>query len=72
MSVPHAAQPFSTPSAPGSGADRLRVLARCWIAVAALVYLLDLWQQTAVGLSDGAGRPLGDDFVNYWSGAALA
>jgi hypothetical protein len=72
MSVPHAAQPFAIPSAPSFGADRLRVLARCWIAVTAVVYLLDLGQQTAVGLSNGAGRPLGDDFVNYWSGAALA
>jgi hypothetical protein len=72
MSVLQSAKPFSTQSASPFGADRLRVLARCWIAVAALVYLLDLWQQTTVGLSNGAGRPLGDDFVNYWSGAALA
>jgi hypothetical protein len=72
MSVLQSSQQLSTPSAPSFGADRLRVLARCWIGVAALVYVIDLVRQTAVGLSDGAGRPLGDDFVNYWSGAALA
>lgn len=72
MSVLQSAQRLSTRSTPSFGVDRLRVLARCWIAIAALVYAVDLARQTAVGLSDGAGRPLGDDFINYWSGAALA
>ncbi|MGE0060444.1 MAG: glycosyltransferase family 87 protein [Xanthobacteraceae bacterium] len=72
MSVLQSSQRLSTRPAPSFGVDRLRALARCWVAVAALVYLLDLTRQTAVGLSDGAGRPLGDDFINYWSGAALA
>jgi hypothetical protein len=72
MAVLQSADSFSRSRASSlPGADRVRVLARCWVAVAALVYLLDLARQTAVGLSDGAGRPLGDDFVNYWSGAAL-
>jgi Glycosyltransferase family 87 len=52
--------------------ERLKMVARCWIAVAPIIYLGDLLQQTKDGLSDGVGRPFGDDFVNYWSGAFLA
>jgi hypothetical protein len=52
--------------------DLLQAVARCWIVLAAVVYGADLWRQTAVGLTNGAGRPLGDDFLNYWSGAWLA
>lgn len=51
---------------------RLRHLAMCWIVVAAGGYLVDLKRQTYEHLTNGAGRPLGDDFVNYWSGAWLA
>jgi hypothetical protein len=51
---------------------RLRLVAWIWIGIAALTYLIDLQQQTRDGLSDGLGRPFGDDFVNYWSGAVLA
>jgi hypothetical protein len=40
--------------------------------VAAIIYVIDLARQTRVGWSDGAGRPFGDDFVNYWCGAFLA
>ena len=43
-----------------------------WIAIAAAVFLFDLFQQTKLGLTNGTGRPLGDDFVNYWSAAKLA
>lgn len=46
--------------------------ARCWIPLAALFYALDLWRQTAAGLTNGSGRPFGDDFLNYWSAAQLA
>ena len=35
-------------------------------------YLIDLLGQTREGLSNGSGRPFGDDFVNYWSSAFLA
>ena len=35
-------------------------------------WFIDLLQQTKEGLSNGLGRPFGDDFVNYWSGAFLA
>lgn len=48
------------------------MLARCFVAVAALGYAIDLWQQTREHLTNGAGRPFGDDFINYWSGAVLA
>lgn len=46
-------------------------LARCFVAVAAVGYVVDLWQQTRHHLTNAAGRPFGDDFINYWSGAAL-
>lgn len=51
---------------------RLRRIARLWIGIAAISWLVDLLQQTREGLSNGLGRPFGDDFVNYWSGAFLA
>ena len=47
-------------------------IARCFAGAAALMYIFDLLRQTKDRLTDGAGRPLGDDFVNYWSGAYLA
>ena len=51
---------------------RLKVIARCWIVVAPVIYLCDLLQQTRLDLTDGVRRPFGDDFINYWSGAWLA
>jgi arabinofuranan 3-O-arabinosyltransferase len=33
---------------------------------------MDLVRQTTDGLTNGAGRPLGDDFINYWSAPFLA
>lgn len=63
------------PQAPGTelfNPDRLRVVARCWIAVAAIGYVVDLLGRTRVGLTDGIRSPFGDDFINYWSGAYLA
>jgi hypothetical protein len=48
------------------------LIARCWIAVAAVAYVVDLWRQTQDHLTNGALRPFGDDFINYWSGAYLA
>lgn len=53
-------------------AARLRRIAVVWIVLAAAIYLLDLFQQTRVGLTNGGGRPLGDDFINYWSAGRLA
>ena len=51
---------------------RLRIIAWIWIVNAGLTYLIDLLPQTTDGLSNGLGRPFGDDFLNYWSGAFLA
>ena len=48
------------------------VVARSYVAVAACVYLVDLWQRTRQHLTNGAGRPFGDDFINFWSGGFLA
>src|ERR1700761_3699901 len=51
---------------------RLRLIARLWIVIAFVTYLIDLLRQTHDGLTDGIRRPFGDDFVNYWSGPYLA
>jgi len=48
------------------------MVAISWIAVASVVYVADLLRQTRDRLTNGAGRPFGDDFINYWSAAALA
>jgi len=48
------------------------MIAVCWIAVAGAAYVIDLLRQTHNGLTNGAGRPFGDDFINYWSAAFLA
>src|SRR5437588_4951790 len=50
----------------------LRRIAHVWIALAGAFCAYDLWRKTGVGLTDGDGRPIGDDFVNYFSGAYLA
>jgi hypothetical protein len=47
-------------------------VARCYIAVAVVAYLVDLLRQTRDGLTDGMGRPFGDDFINFWAGPFLA
>ncbi len=52
--------------------NRLSLIAICWIPVANAIYLVDLLRQTRDGLSDGAGRPFGDDFINFFSGSYLA
>jgi arabinofuranan 3-O-arabinosyltransferase len=49
----------------------LRKVAHVWIVLAGAFCAFDLWRKTAVGLTDGDGRPIGDDFVNYFSGAYL-
>src|ERR1700674_1242342 len=47
-------------------------VARSFAAVAGIIYFYDLWRQTQDHLTNGAGRPFGDDFINYWSAAYLA
>ena len=47
-------------------------VARCFVPAAVFGYFFDLLHQTHDHLVNGAGRPFGDDWVNYWSGAFLA
>ena len=58
--------------APVLSPELLQRGAICYAAAAALLYAVDLLRQTREHLTDGAGRPFGDDFVNYWSAAYLA
>ena len=53
-------------------AGLLRSFARTWIVVSALIYVFDLARTRGAALTDPTGRPLGDDFVNFWSGPFLA
>jgi arabinofuranan 3-O-arabinosyltransferase len=50
----------------------LEKVARCYVAVAMVFYVVDLLRQTHDHLTNGVARPFGDDFVNFWSGAFLA
>jgi len=50
----------------------LRKVAHVWIALTAAFCLFDIWRKTGIGWTDGDGRPIGDDFINYWSGSFLA
>jgi len=52
--------------------DFLKRLARIFIAMAVVGYFIDLLRQTRDNLTDGSGRPFGDDFINFWSGPYLA
>jgi arabinofuranan 3-O-arabinosyltransferase len=64
---------MNKPTLPVLGdAALLRKVAHVWIALAGAFCLFDLWRKTGVGLTDGDGRPIGDDFINYFSGAFLA
>src|SRR5436305_11815836 len=49
----------------------IRRIAHVWIALAAAFCVFDLWRKTGIGLTDGDGRPIGDDFINYFSGGYL-
>lgn len=60
------------PSADWLGHETLRRLAIAWMTASAIAAALHLWSETRVGLTNGHGNPLGEDFVNYWSGAVLA
>jgi hypothetical protein len=50
----------------------IRKVAVVWAIAAAIVYVADLMPHALHGLTNGDGRPLGIDFVNFWSGAFLA
>jgi arabinofuranan 3-O-arabinosyltransferase len=51
---------------------RVITVARSFVAAALFGYFVDLYHQTANHLVNAVGRPFGDDWVNYWSGAFLA
>ncbi len=72
----HSAKAPALPSETSAGVlmnpARLVMIARCWVVVAFAAYVIDLLRQTHDGLSNGLGRPFGDDFVNYWSAPFLA
>jgi arabinofuranan 3-O-arabinosyltransferase len=53
-------------------AELVRTIARTWVVLAGAFCVYDLFRKATVGLTDGDGRPIGDDFINYWSGAFLA
>ena len=51
---------------------RLPILARSCVPAFFMVYVVDLLRQTQDHLTNGAGRPFGDDFINFWCGPFLA
>lgn len=51
---------------------RLRRIALVWCGVAGLLLAAYLARQTRLGLTDGAGKPFGEDFLNFWAAARLA
>ncbi len=51
---------------------RVITVARSFVAAAVFIYFFDLLQQTHNHLVNAAGRPFGDDFINFWSGSFLA
>jgi hypothetical protein len=50
---------------------RIRI-ARIWLAISVVLLLVHWHQQMTTGWTDGVDRPLGEDFLNFWSGAKLA
>jgi arabinofuranan 3-O-arabinosyltransferase len=52
--------------------NAVMTVARSFVAAALFGYFFDLLRQTQHQLVNAAGRPFGDDWVNYWSGAFLA
>jgi len=51
--------------------NRIRTIASIWAIAAGLFYCYDILRDTGRTLAAG-GRPLGDDFVSFWSGPQLA
>jgi len=52
--------------------ERLRRIGLALLAAAAVGAVFHIWSETRVGLTNGHGIPLGEDFINFWSGAVLA
>ncbi len=68
---PAAGAPAGSPSWPN--AATIRAAAHCWIVIAGAYCIYDFFfLHTQLGLTNGMGQPLGDDFINYWSAAKLA
>jgi hypothetical protein len=51
--------------------NRIRMIATIWAIAAGLFYCYDILRDTGTNLTAN-GRPLGDDYVNFWSGPFLA
>ncbi|MGA2565527.1 MAG: hypothetical protein ABSF41_01725 [Pseudolabrys sp.] len=51
---------------------RVVTVTRSFVAAALFGYVFDLLQQTKHHLLGAAGRPFGDDFINFWAGGFLA
>lgn len=53
-------------------APRLRRLATFWSLAAVVLVIWRAFSEMRLGLTDGVSHPVGEDFINFWSGAALA
>lgn len=53
-------------------AAQWRRIARSWCVIMALLFCVYIARQWRVGMTDGAGHPFGEDFLNFWSAARLA
>lgn len=51
--------------------NRIRTIAQIWAIAAVGFYCYDILRDTGASLTAG-GRPIGDDYVNYWAGPFLA
>jgi hypothetical protein len=51
---------------------RLQRIAVVWLIAVVFGGGFHVWDETRFGLTDGRGHPLGEDFINFWAGAALA
>lgn len=52
--------------------ERARFALRLWAVLALPVLVGALWTYTATGLTNGAGKVIGEDFIDYWMGARFA
>src|SRR5664279_199280 len=63
---------FHGPMREAAVPTRVITVARSFVAAAVFGYFFDLYHQTQNHLLNAAGRPFGDDWVNYWSAGYLA
>src|SRR5664279_3408834 len=62
---------FHGPMREAAVPTRVITVARSFVAAAVFGYFFDLYHQTQNHLLNAAGRPFGDDWVNYWSAGYL-